>query len=96
MMMQNLFKAATTGAMLTALLRTNKNTAVRKEVLKMSNIVSITPKMMTVKQVSEQTGISEFHIRRLIKTNRIKYIRTGTKYLVNFDKFVEYLNNGDN
>ena len=39
---------------------------------------------------------SEFHIRRLIKANRIKYIRTGAKYLVNFDKFVEYLNNGDN
>lgn len=61
----------------------------------MSNIVSITPKMMTVRQVSEQTGISEFHIRRLIKSNRITYIRTGTKYLVNFDRFVEYLNNGD-
>lgn len=62
----------------------------------MSNIVSIAPRMMTIRQVSEQTGISEFHIRRLIKSNRIKYIRTGTKYLVNFDRFVDYLNNGDN
>lgn len=61
----------------------------------MDNIVSIAPRMMTIKKLSEQTGISEFHIRRLIKSNRIKYIRTGTKYLVNFDKFVEYLNNGD-
>lgn len=79
-------------------MRTDNSTSIdnRKEVLKMSNIVSIAPKMMTVKQVSEQTGISEFHIRRLIKANRIKYIRAGAKYLVNFDKFVEYLNNGDN
>ncbi len=61
----------------------------------MDNIVSIAPRMVTIKKLSEQTGISEFHIRRLIKSNRIKYIRTGTKYLVNFDKFVEYLNNGD-
>lgn len=61
----------------------------------MDNIISIAPRMMTFKKLSEQTGISEFHIRRLIKSNRIKYIRTGTKYLVNFDKFVEYLNNGD-
>lgn len=60
----------------------------------MDNIVSIAPRMVTIKKLSEQTGISEFHIRRLIKSNRIKYIRTGTKYLVNFDKFVEYLNNG--
>ena len=55
----------------------------------MDNIVSIAPRMVTIKKLSEQTGISEFHIRRLIKSNRIKYIRTGTKYLVNFDKFVE-------
>ena len=61
----------------------------------MDNIVSIAPRMVTIKKLSEQTGISGFHIRRLIKSNRIKYIRTGTKYLVNFDKFVEYLNNGD-
>ncbi len=61
----------------------------------MDNIVSIAPRMVTIKKLSEQTGISEFHIRRLIKSNRIKYIRTGTKYLINFDKFVEYLNNGD-
>lgn len=61
----------------------------------MGDIVSIAPRMMTVKQLSEQTGISEFHIRRLIKGNRVTYIRTGTKYLVNYDKFVEYLNNGD-
>ena len=61
----------------------------------MDNIISIAPRMVTIKKLSEQTGISEFHIRRLIKSNRIKYIRTGTKYLVNFDKFVEYLNNGD-
>ena len=61
----------------------------------MDNIVSIAPRMVKIKKLSEQTGISEFHIRRLIKSNRIKYIRTGTKYLVNFDKFVEYLNNGD-
>ena len=58
----------------------------------MDNIVSIAPRMVTIKKLSEQTGISEFHIRRLIKSNRIKYIRTGTNYLVNFDKFVEYLN----
>ena len=61
----------------------------------MDTTIAIAPRMMTVKQLSEQTGISEFHIRRLLKSNRIKYIRTGTKYLVNFDKFVEYLNNGD-
>ena len=67
----------------------------RKEVLKMDNIVSIAPRMMTVKQLSAQTGVSEFHIRRLIKGNRITYIRTGIKYLVNYEKFVDYLNNGD-
>lgn len=58
----------------------------------MDNIVSIVPRMMTIKQLSELTGISQFHIRRLIKSNRINYKQSGVKYLVNVDKFVEYLN----
>lgn len=61
----------------------------------MDTTIAIVPRMLTVKQLSKETGISEFHIRRLIKSNRITYIRTGTKCLVNFDRFVEYLNNGD-
>ena len=60
-----------------------------------NNIISIAPKMLTIREVPERTGISQFHIRRLLKDKQITHIRAGKKYLINFDKFIEYLNNGD-
>lgn len=59
------------------------------------SISPIAPTMLTIRQTAARTGVSEFHIRRLLKANRISHIRTGTKYLVNFDRFTEYLNKGD-
>lgn len=50
------------------------------------------PQMLTIKELSECTGLSESHIRTLCKTNKIKYIRAGVKYLINYDRFIDYLN----
>ena len=52
------------------------------------------PRMMTIKEVSAQTGISYDFIRKLCLQGRIVHIKAGAKYLVNFDKFVNYLNEG--
>lgn len=48
--------------------------------------------MKTIKEISSSTGVSEHHIRLLCKGNKIKYIRTGTKYLINYEHFIDYLN----
>ena len=50
------------------------------------------PHMLTIKETSAQTGVSEHHIRQLCKTNKIQYIKTGVKYLINYDRFIDYLN----
>lgn len=53
------------------------------------------PRMCTIKETAEITGLHEYHIRQLVKQNRIVYITSGRKTLVNLDKFIEYLNQGE-
>ena len=53
------------------------------------------PKMLSIKEASKKTGMSYDAIRNLCLQNRIVYIRTGAKYLINMDKFVEFLNKGE-
>lgn len=50
------------------------------------------PKMVTVKELVELTGISEYNIRRLCKQNVITFIKSGRKVLINYDRFLDYLN----
>lgn len=54
-----------------------------------------TPTMLTIKAASAQSGLSYDFIRKLCLQGKITYVRAGTKYLINFEKFIEYLNTGD-
>ena len=60
------------------------------------NVSCSLPRMRTIKETAQITGLHEYHIRRLVKQNRIVYITAGRKTLVNLDKFIEYLNKGEN
>ena len=53
------------------------------------------PTMLTIKEASEAVNLSAYRIRQLCITNQIVYIRAGSKYLVNLDKLIDYLNGGD-
>ena len=50
------------------------------------------PTMLGLREAAEKTGLSYFHLRQLCLSNTIVYVRAGSKYLVNLDKLVEYLN----
>ena len=50
------------------------------------------PRMKTLKEVAELTGLSYTCLRNLCLQNQIVYIRAGTKYLINYDRFIDYLN----
>ena len=55
------------------------------------------PVMLPIKDVSAKTGISYESIRYLCLTTQITFIRVGRsggKYLINYKKFIEYLNGG--
>ena len=49
------------------------------------------PKMMTVRQVAITGMISEYALRQLIKQGKIPCIALEHKVLINFDAFVEQL-----
>lgn len=55
----------------------------------------VIPRMLSIQEVMELTGFSYRHLWTLCKLNKIIHIRTGSKYLINFDKFIDYLNTGD-
>lgn len=48
--------------------------------------------MLGIKEISSITGMSEHQVRLLCKTNKIIHIRAGTKYLINYERFLDYLN----
>lgn len=49
------------------------------------------PKMMTVRQGAKTGMISEYALRQLIKQGKIPCIALEHKVLINFDAFVEQL-----
>ena len=50
------------------------------------------PVMKSIKEMVELTGLSYMHLRNLCLENKIVHIRAGKKYLINYDRFVDYLN----
>ncbi len=44
-------------------------------------------------QDDNQTAITKFYIRKLCETNKVLYMKTGNKYLVDYDSLIAYLKN---
>ena len=53
------------------------------------------PEMVSLRECSRRTGVSYDAIRKLCLLNKIVFIKCGSKYLINFNKFCEYLNTGE-
>ena len=54
------------------------------------------PRMATVNEASEITGLAKHYVRQLALQGKIRHVRAGKKILINVDKLIEFLNNGDN
>ena len=50
------------------------------------------PRMKTIKEMVALTGLSYTMLRNLCLENKIVHIRAGKKYLINCDRFADYLN----
>lgn len=50
------------------------------------------PRMKTIKEMVALTGLSYTYLRNLCLQDEIVHIRAGKKYLINYDRFVDYLN----
>lgn len=53
------------------------------------------PTMVTIKEAATRTGLSYEYIRQLIREKKIVHVMAGRKFLVNMEKLVEYLNQGE-
>jgi len=53
------------------------------------------PRMRSILEVSKETGISYHTIRQWCLEKKIVYIKAGNKYLVNLDRFIDFLNTGN-
>ena len=55
------------------------------------------PRMVSLKEASKLTGLSELFLRRGFRAGELVGVRCGTssggKILLNFDRLVDYLNN---
>lgn len=54
------------------------------------------PKMLTLKEAAQLTGMSYDGMRKLCLRREIVHIKVGSKYFVNASKLAEYLNAGTN
>lgn len=53
------------------------------------------PRLETIRQTAKLAGLAVYHVRKLVLQGKVKYVRSGSKYLVNVDSLIEYLNNGE-
>jgi len=53
------------------------------------------PKMMTIAETAIETGLPVHFLRQLVLQRKIVFVKAGSKYLINFDRLIEYLNHGD-
>lgn len=50
------------------------------------------PLMLTIRQASAKTGLSYNLLKGLCEEHRIVHLKCGAKYLINYEKLVEFLN----
>ena len=53
------------------------------------------PTMLTINETAERIGLAQHFIRQLCLQNKICYIKAGNKYIINWERFLEYLNIGE-
>lgn len=53
------------------------------------------PTMKPLTELENETGLSYRLLLSLCKENKVAHIKAGRKFLINYEKLIEYLNTGD-
>ena len=53
------------------------------------------PVMLTIPQAAERLGLPVHFVRACVFDGRAVSVRAGSKYLINLNRFIDYLNEGD-
>jgi len=50
------------------------------------------PTMLTIKETAKRSGLAQHYLRSLCINDTIVHVKCGTKYLINFEKLIDFLN----
>lgn len=53
------------------------------------------PHLLSISQAASEINVSQFTIRNFISQGKVKYIKSGKKYLIIRESLLDYLTNGD-
>lgn len=53
------------------------------------------PTMITLSEAAKRTGLSYDWLRKMALSGKIRSVRAGSKILINFERLLEYLDQGD-
>lgn len=56
------------------------------------NVIDLIPEMIPIKEAAERTGLSYDFLRKACLNHQIIHVRAGTKFLINWQRLVEWLN----
>ena len=54
--------------------------------------IQILPRMLTIKDAAEQTGLPDYYLRKICIQKEVKAIKSGKKYYINERSLSDYLN----
>ena len=53
------------------------------------------PRMISLRKAAEETGLTYLLIRELCDSGKVAYLKSGRKYLVNYQSLLALLKNGE-
>jgi len=58
-------------------------------------IISTMPTMLTIEETSRRFSLPKHFVRQAVLSNKVVHVKAGKKYLINAEKFIEWLNTGE-
>ena len=69
--------------------------SIRKEEPPMLEANFDVPIFKTIKETAKAANLSKYFIRQLLLQKKIRFVKSGTKFLINYASLLEYLNAGE-
>lgn len=67
---------------------------INTKVVEQPKIDTSIPHMMTIRGIAKETGLAESAVRKMVKEGKIPSIKAGKKYLINYSKVCDLINQG--
>lgn len=55
---------------------------------------NVIPKMLTINETAQESGLAYNFIRQLCLQKKIVYVKAGNRFLINYDKLIDFFNKG--